>query len=115
MTPDIALAAANFVLCSAIGLVSGCRLSQMSMQTTRAWFRLKYAALFTLATASGFSWWLFGVSLGWWQVAPAGVVLACLLTRAPLWRAGIPDYARSGPVPLDEPLLSIPHGKGDEP
>lgn len=105
-----ALAFANFLICTGIGWCCVCRLHRMTAPTTRRVVRAVFALLFGGATASGFSPVLFGEWPGAAHVLLAGAILAVLIAGAKDWRNGLPDYAKSAPVPLDFPHVDSSYG-----
>ena len=96
------MALTNFAVCSAVGWACVCRFSVMSESSTKVDFRLGYTLLFSAATASGLGPWLWGEWPGPGQIAMSLAALFVIGRGLRNWRAGPPDYARSGPVPLEE-------------
>lgn len=98
------LAILNFMLCSLIGWSCICRWVQMTAKATRRDVRGAFAVLFAGATASGFSPIFWHEWPGWGDVSLALGVVLVLIVGAREWRTGQPEYAKSGPAPLDSLL-----------
>jgi hypothetical protein len=95
------LALLNFVLCSAIAWACVCRIAVMSAGTTLKSYRAAYAVLLVCASASGLAPILWREWPGPGQLAMSIAALYVIALGVRNWRGGPPDYARSGPVPLD--------------
>ena len=92
-------ALANFALCSAIAVISLCRLNAMQC-TVLFRVRSEYAAYMGCATASGLQP-LWGEWPMWGSLAMAGALLLGLLCSAHAWRSDrAPDIA-TAPAPLE--------------
>lgn len=92
-----ALILINMVLCCGIGWTCICRFSLMSASTTKRHFRAAYSLTFTVATASGWSWLLFGEPAGVAQTLMSAAMLFGLGVGVQNWRDGPPAYARVQP------------------
>lgn len=110
----VLLALANWIVCSGIGLSCVCRFAAMSRSTTRMSYRVSYALLWTAACASGWSPLLFREWPGPGQIAMAAAALYVLGSGLRSWRDGVPEYARSGPMPLDDAASTHVVGRGKD-
>lgn len=112
------LVAINWLLCSVVGMACVCRIAKMTKPVTRKRFRAAYVGLLLAATMSGYSWLFFGEWPGPGQIALAAALIVLLGFNAGNWAHGTPDYARSGPAPLDaipDHQLSGVVGRGKDP
>lgn len=93
---------ANLVICSAGGFVCACRVNQMRFDTTRQLVRLLYALVVVALTLNGGWYWFFGGFADWQNVVASVSIIVVLMIDARSWREGLPQFAKSGPAPLQE-------------
>lgn len=92
----------NLALTTATGWACVCRIGVMSGVTTRPLTRAAYALMLAASFLGGFSPVLLREWPGWSDIIVNAAVLVLMLSTLRVWRKGVPDYARSAPVPLDE-------------
>lgn len=99
---QLLMALANFGLTSAVAWVCLCRINAMSGDTTRRMTRSTYALILAAATLSGLSPVLLREWPGWSSLGINASLFVLLLSSRRAWLAGLPEFARSSPAPLDE-------------
>lgn len=112
---DNLIALAHMGACMALAWCCVCRIKAMSKDTTRLLTRLAYSVLLTDAVAVGLMpIWLRDSWGQWSAMALASGYVLVMAVNARGWLRGPPDYARSGPMPLDD-AASHPVVSGGEP
>lgn len=96
------MALANLALTTATGWACICRIGAMSAATTRPLTRAAYALIFAASFLSGFSPALLREWPGWSDILVNSAVLVLMFSTLRVWRRGVPEYARTGPMPLDD-------------
>ena len=91
---------ANFLICAAGGFICACRLRHMRFDTTRQSVRWAYSLIVVGLTVNGFWFWFFGTFADWQNIVASVTAVGELLMHSRSWRNGLPDFAKSGPVPL---------------
>lgn len=96
------MALINLLVSSAVGWACVCRIGVMSSNSTRPLTRAAYALLFAAQFLSGFSPVLLREWPGVSDILVNSALLLLMFSTLQIWRFGVPEYAKSEPVPLDD-------------
>lgn len=87
------LIVANLLVCMAGGFMCICRMSMMSLSTTKAEIRWQYVFWFSTFAASGISW-TYDEPASFAQLLMSLAIVVHLILGLGAWRNGAPAYTR---------------------